>query len=516
MQIKGIILDYNSSALPIDRSSVKEYLVKISGHKTELSSVDNKILNEMEVEFNTVKVKEDSLSYSFLNSPSVLDIFDNNRQKYLYSFTDENVSFFVDGMTSFSYRNFNGDSFDNSILLGELGMRFRGTLFENVGFYIRLSNGQQFSGGYQDRVLASKYDPRLSSSVKFLNEKNYDSFEGYLRYVTKGNWLALTVGKESMTYGFGYTDKLFLSSNTAPFDFLKLDLKYKTISYSFFYGSLKGDSLGHSLESKNIISNQISFNFDRVKFNIFESVIVANRSISFTYLNPINFLISSDFTSQRGNDNNAFLGFSAEVIPFNNLALQGTLLIDDLDFKSLFKEESLRDNKFGIQCGLIWNEFLTLPNLKFTAEYAKLNPYVYTHRTNKSTYTHWQLSLGHHIPPNSDEIIGKLDYNFSQRIRLGAEFAYQRSANGYVLNQNGTVYRNYGGDLLRGDGDLLTLPGFLVGNRTNKRTLSFNIYIEPIKQYYISIYYSKIWTENYSLDKTNNDNIFYVTIGVDF
>ena len=516
MQVKGVIKEYNSSYSPVDRRTVFKYLEKINARKEELSSVDKKILAEALTEFNPAAVVNDSLAYSFFNSPSVSNIFDNSRQKYLYMYKDSSVSFYVDGAANASFRSFEGDSFSNSIAVGELGLRFRGTLFNHVGYYLRLSNGQQVYGGYEDRVVAAGYDPKLSSNVKFINEKYFDSFEGYLRYAADGNWLALTIGREALTYGFGYIDKLFISTNAAPFDFIKLDLEYKAISYSFMYGSIKGDSLGVSLDSKNVVSNSLNLNFGRFKFGFFETIIVANRQLSFTYLNPINFLISADFSYQKKNDNNALCGFNMEIVPFNNLALQGTLLIDDLDFSTLFKDESMRDNKFGLQAGLMWNEFLTLSNLKFTAEYTKIYPYVYTHRTNKTTYSHWDLSLGHHLPPNSDEIIGKLDYNFSQRIRMSASFAYQRSADGIVLDSKGTLIRNYGGSLLRGDGDLLFIPEFLAGYRYDKKTLSFDLYLEPVKQYYIKVHYSKILTDVIYLNQNLEDDILYCTVGVDF
>lgn len=516
MQVKGIITEYNSSFSPVDRRSVNAWLYKINQHKEELSRVDKKILQEMMVEFNLNHTLSDSLTYSLINSPSFWDLFNNSRQKYLYSYLDENVSFYADGMASLSNRSFKGDSYNNSILLGEIGLRFRGTLFENTGYYLRVSNGQQFSGGKNDRIVSASFDPRLSSNVKFLNEKYFDSFEGYLRYTATGSWLALTIGREAQTYGFGYADKLFLSTNAVPYDFIKLDLNYKSVSYSFSYGNVRGDSLGRVIDSKNVVNNTLNFNFSRIKFGFFETVIIADRGISFTYLNPVSFLVSADFTAQNKNNDNTMMGFNFEVLPFNNIALQGGLLIDDLDFKTLFKEKSMRDNKFGFQGGIILNEFLTIPDMKFTAEYTRINPYVYTHRTNKVSYTHWDLSLGHHLPPNSDEIIVMIDYNFSQRIKLNGSFAYQRSADGYTVNSKGEITSNNGGDLLRGDGDLIAIPEFLKGNRYNKKTLNFNLYLEPIKQYYISVQYFKVIQNLIYSGKNMENDIFYFTVGFDF
>lgn len=207
------------------------------------------------------------------------------------------------------------------------------------------------------------------------------------------------------------------------------------------------------------------------------------------------------------------LGINFEVIPLDNIALQAGLLIDDLDFKTLFKDESARDNKFGFQFGIMCN---MLPDCKLIAEYTRLNPYIYTHRTNKANYTHWDLPLGHHLPPNSDEIIVDLNYNISHRIRINGSFAYQRSAEGYTVNSDGEITGNNGGSLLRGDGDLLSIPGFLKGDRYDKKTINFGLFIEPVKQYYISLRYSKIIRNMFYLNKNTEDDIFYLTITCDF
>lgn len=516
MQVKSVILNYNSVNLPIDRKTVLGFLSRIDFAKNSLSGVERKFLAEYLSEFTPDRPGSDSLHYGFLNSPSISGILDNDRPKHLYKYNDENVNFYVDGQASISYRSFTLGDIERSLLLGELGMRFRGTLFNNLGFNLRLSNGQQISGGDYDRLEAMIRDPRLSSNVKFRNEKYYDTFEGYLRYAADGNWFVLTLGREALNYGFGYIDKMFLSSNAVPFDFLKLDLNYKSISYSFYYGNVKGDSLGREIESKNVVGNNLTFNFERFKFSVFETIIIADRSINFTYLNPVSFLISADFSSQNDNDNNAILGFNLEINPFNNLALQGTILIDDLDFRTLFGDESLKDNRFGFQAGLLWNEFLTIPNLTFAGEYTRINPYVYTHRTNKVNYTHWNWPLGHHLQPNSDEIALKLDYNISQRLRLSALFSAVRGADGYTINNRNEMLHNYGGDILRGDGDLLFLPEFLKGNRYNTNTLSFRIYFEPVRQFYLLIHYSREMKDLVYLNKSVNNNILYITAGFDF
>lgn len=516
MQLKGIISNYNSSSLPLDRRTVGEFLMKIYKAKENLSSTDRSLLGDFLAEFNLETIKTDSLNYSFFNDMSLTKIFSNDRQKYLLAYSDENTKLFLDGTFTFESRRFYGDSFDNSFLSGELGIRFKGTLYNNLSFYIRLSNGQQIGGNNKDKVVASAFDPKLSSNSNFIYKSYFDTFEGYLRYTTDGEWFSLSAGREALTYGFGYSDKLFLSTNIVPFDFLKVDLKYKALSYTYFYGTIKGDSLGVPIVSKNIVSNQINVNLDKIKFGFWEAVITANSPISFSYLNPINFLISSNFSNQQKDNDNCVMGFDVEIAPLKNISFQGSLFVDDLDFSTLFTWRSMFDTRLGYQLGFMWEDFLNIDNLKFITEYTRINPYVYTHRYNPTSYTSWDLCIGDHLPPNSDEIFFKFVYDFTNRIKLSASYAFQRSANGYTVGLNGKITNNYGGDLLQGIDDYNFVPSFLSGNRYDKQTITVDLYFEPIKQYFLNLHLSKILQDNYALDKNISDNIFYFTIGVDF
>ncbi|MBL0108551.1 MAG: hypothetical protein IPP52_15045 [Ignavibacteria bacterium] len=104
----------------------------------------------------------------------------------------------------------------------------------------------------------------LKGNANFLNGRNFNSFEGYLRYQTNNNWLSLMFARTQLIQGKGYIDKLFLSDNTYPFDFGKLNLSYKKINYSFTYGSIKGDSVTRPLSAKNIATHYLNVNFSNV------------------------------------------------------------------------------------------------------------------------------------------------------------------------------------------------------------------------------------------------------------
>jgi len=522
MQLIDVIKEYNSANLPLSREKIAGYLKVIDSLKPNISNTDRKILDDYKIEFEYDMYRDTKNSIHLFKKSAEFPLFQNKKQKYLYFWSDSNATYFFDGLGMLSQRMSTGDSLGkHSITLGELGLRMRGTLFNSLGYYIRVSNGQRLGGTMRDVNFAYTTDPKLKANNKFSTEgKNFDSYEGYLRFRTNSEWLSITAGKEAMLNGFGYVDKMFISNNTAPFPFLKIDLKYKALGYTFFYGSLKGDSLGVDMQWKSIASHRFDVQpVDFLRFGIFESIIISSTPFSFDYLNPISFLISSDLNtgSSTSYKNNTVAGIDMEILPVRKLAVQATLLIDDLNFSTITKDDNTsNDNKFGWQVGAIWTDAFTIPDFTACVEYTRLNPFIYSHRSNKNTYSNWGMSLGHALPPNSDEIAAKLTYNLTNRIKFELLYQHQRSGEGIVFDSLGNVIINYGGNVNRGDGDFLQKNTFLQGNRINRDILTLNLLFEPIKQYYFEIKLFYRLTDLKYIGKKQKDYYAWLTFRLDY
>ncbi|MBC8485362.1 MAG: hypothetical protein H8D45_04900 [Bacteroidetes bacterium] len=524
MQLEGLIHAYNSANIPISRGEVAGYLKIIGENSGKLTGIDKQFLSDYKVEFEYDMTGLTKNQSSLFSKTGISNLFNDKKQKYLYNYVDSNVTFFLDGIGSLSQRGSDGDSIGiNSILLGEIGFRMRGTLFNSVGYYLRLSNGQKLNGDSKDVKFAAYTDPKLKANTKFTHEeKNFDTFEGYLRYQTERNWLALTVGREAIYNGFGYIDRLFLSNNTVPFDFIKLDLAYKAIKYTFIYGSIKGDSLGRDLDWKNIVTHRLDINFSKhFKLGLSEAIITSNSPFDFTFLNPISFLTSADLNTGalQTTENNTLTGIDFEITPAKNLAFQGSLLIDDLTFETVFKDDSTaNENKFAYQLGALWTNAFTVPNITLALEYTRLDPFVYSHRSNKNTYTNWGMSLGHALPPNSDEIAAKLKVDITSRLRFDFLYQKQRSANGFLYDSLGNVIKNYGGNINRGDHDQPRYGKneFLEGNRVDRHIFTLNLVYEPIRQYFLFLKYQYRISDLLYLSKKIKDSYYWITLRIDY
>ena len=525
MQLKKIIPEYNSSVIPISRGEAGKYLLTINDNSSKLTKTDKELLNYYKVEFEYDMSGETADQVNIFSKKGTDNFFNRNKEKHVYFYTDSVKTFFGDVFGTLSQRGSDGDSIGvNSILLGEYGFKVRGTFFNSVAYFLALSNGGYANADKSDILFAAETDPYLQSNDRFYEDmKNFNYFTGYLRYQTKANWLALTFGKTPLNNGFGYIDKLFLSNNTAPFSFGNIMIDYKAVNYTFTYGSIDGDSVGvypeysaRPLSAKNIATHNLSINFsDAFKLGLWESIIISNQPFSFTYLNPISFLTSADLSSgkEQTEENNSMIGIEMEIIPFENISFQASLLIDDLTFGTLGIDDSLNENKYGWQFGGLWSNSL---NMNLAIEYTHLDPFVYSHRSNKSTYTNYLLSLGHALPPNSDEIAAEIGYDIGSKLTLSLLYQHQRSGEGIVVDSTGKLIANYGGNINFGLGDAyLRTNGFLDGTRINRDIITFNFLWQPVRQFYLGGKFQYRIINNLTEDLTYKDSYYFATLGID-
>lgn len=517
MQLMKIIPQYNSSDIPISRSEAAKYIIDIKKNINTLNAEDRNFLNDYENEFEFEISGKTGNQVNLFGKNGLKSFTNYNKIKHTYFYTDSNKTFFGDVTGLISQRGSSGDSMrKNSVFLGEFGIKIRGSLFNSVGYYLKLSNGQIASGNDSALIFASATDVILNTNKNLIPRKNYNVFEGYLRYQTKTNWLSVTFGRTPVNFGFGYIDKLFLSNNTVPFDFGKLDLNYKSVNYSFAYGSINGDSVNKQLKSKNIATHYLNINFSNsFKLGLWESVIISNQPFSFTYLNPVSFLTSADLSigKDQTTENNSLLGIEMEIIPFRNFSFQSSLLVDDLTFGTLGKKDSLNENKFGWQFGTQWTNSL---NMNLMLEFTHLDPFVYSHRSNKSTYTNYSLSLGHALPPNSDEIAAKLSYDISNRLKLVLLYQHQRSGEGIILDSTGKVIANYGGNINFGSGDAyLRTNGFLDGTRIDRDIFTANFYWQLLRQFYLEGKFQYRIINNITKDLKFKDSFYFATLRIE-
>jgi len=520
-QLEEHISGFHWGMLPLSRKEVTEFLrtLRTDSVRASLSETDQKILSDYCVEFSQDLDHTDTQSAPLIPDWRLGSVFSDEKQKSLYAYTDSSVTLVVDALGDVSRRETWGDSLGRGhASLGELGVRFRGTLHDRLGFYLQATNGSLLSGSRR----VAELDNRLKANNKFNSTDSsfYDITKGYLRY--DADWVSVMAGREQILWGAGYADRAVFSDNTVPFDFFRIDLQEGSFHYAFLHGSLVGaDSTGHTLPSKYIAAHRVEFNIGkRVRIGFSEAVLYSLQPPNFALLNPLTFLTSAELSTEmpqkEDNAHNTILWLDVEATPVKNVRAFGSILVDDLKFSTLGKNDiSGNSNKFGWQTGILFNDAFEIPTLVLTSEYTRINPFVLTHWTNYNSYTNWGLSLGPSVPPNTDEWLFQAEYAFTSRFSVRGAIRFQRSGEN-ILDQNGNLIYDAGSNILLGQNHLVHPNVFLEGNRVDRTIGTLHFEWQPIRQYFVRGDLMLRSLRYLAEGKTYHDGWALLSVGVDY
>jgi len=520
-QLEEHIHGFAWGMLPLSRKEVTAFLRTLREDSTRvlLSETDRGILSDFCVEFSQDLDHSGSHSESFIPEWKISGVFSDDKQKSLYSYSDSSITLVVDALGDLSRRETWGDSLGKGYAgLGDLGVRFRGTFNDRLGFFLQATNGSLLGGSHDVALLEN----RLKANHKFgeFGSSNFDITKGYLRY--DGDWISMMAGRDQLLWGAGYADRAVFSDNTVPFDFFRIDLRSGTFHYAFLHGSLVGpDSTGHTLPSKYIAAHRVEFNVGkRVRIGFSEAVLYSLQPVNFALLNPLTFLTSAELSTEmpqkEDNAHNTILWLDVEVTPARNARVFGSILVDDVKFSTLTKNDiSGNSNKFGWQTGLLLNDVFEIPTLVLTGEYTRINPFVLTHWTNYNSYTNWGLSLGPSVPPNTDEWLFQAEYAFSSRVSVRGSVRFQRSGES-IFDANGNLIYDAGNDILLGQDHLVHPNVFLEGRRVNRTMGILHFDWQPLRQYFVKAELM-VRSMRYPADGTSFvDGWFWLSLGVDY
>ena len=208
-------------------------------------------------------------------------------------------------------------------------------------------------------------------------------------------------------------------------------------------------------------------------------VTVYSGRFDLAYLNPFQFHKFAEHSLQ--DRDNVAMFFDLQTHFLKNIEFQASFFLDEnLDLSNPNSER----NKYAFQVGVFWYEFLTLKNLSLVAEYTRVRPYTYTHFDARNSYSAWGVGLGHPIGPNADELFFKLAYNATDWLRPSVEYRKIRKGNN-VIDENGILIRNVGGDLLRPYeiSQVNPIALFLDGERVDSHLIVFNLRYEIVRNW---------------------------------
>ena len=313
------------------------------------------------------------------------------------------------------------------------GLYLYGRLGEHIGFSLDFRDNRE-EGGNID--VDKAFTPVTGVDAFYFPESNaieYSEVHTTLAY--DWSWGSVTLGKDFLTWGHERNGQLVLSRKAPSFPFVRLDVRPTDwLRFNYFHGWLVSNVADSAEVYPTLLERQNSFKF-REKYlashtltatplrgldiALGESMVYSDR-LEIAYLMPLMFFRLADhYLSRRKNaaGSNAQLFFAlSSRNHIKNTHLYTTLFIDDLSVANVFNEET-QINHVGVTFGASLTS-LPLANLTLTAEYTRINPFVYKHFIPTELYTSSSYLLGHWMGHNADTFYGKLNYRLRRGLQL--------------------------------------------------------------------------------------------------
>lgn len=286
----------------------------------------------------------------------------------------------------------------------------------------------------QERPALTKFKPRTAARLGSV--RPYARATAYDYQIATGilgirtDHFEVRFGRDRNHWGYG-EGSLVLSDYATAYDQLQIRTSIWRLQYvNLFAGFANVDPFGSNLPNTIIPKkygafHRLSVNItDRINLNVFESVIFGADTSSgrgdgfdIAYLNPVIFYRPVE--SDRGSPDNVLIGFGGSWIVRTGLRLYGQLLLDEFVVSEVFT--SSWRNKTGYLAGV---HVVPSSALSLRAEFARLRPFIYTHRSYTTAYMHFLDPLGHPAGPNAMDLALFLNWLPQSRWKGRVHLAY--------------------------------------------------------------------------------------------
>ncbi|MFC1557182.1 capsule assembly Wzi family protein [candidate division KSB1 bacterium] len=512
-EAKGVLRSALNGIKPLSRAEVASLISIIDEAYRDgyaLSEVETDQLRYYKQEFSEeLEMHNSSVSVESIEYPGwferVLSTVPGSyyrNKRNLFSFQNDDFTLFIDPVLN---QDNSIDDIDSLETAGKVyryssGFHIRGSLGDNLGFLLDVRNTREWgSRDYPD--LPGLTAPSLGWIRNMDTHQYHDETIGYV--VWRVSPLEFEIGKDLNRWGPGFHGTLLLSGKSTSYDMVKLTFRTGRVKYVHLLGFLtayprivesltgEGETQKVKYASKYISAHRLEFNLFRgVDIGLHEAVIHGQRPLEPAYLNPVMFLRSAEH--YLGDQDNALMGADIELYFVDNWKWYGELLIDDIMTTRLGTK--WYGNKLGFLAGSLWIDPGGLSNTSLRFEYARIKPYVYTHRFPVNVYKHFNTGFGHPVGPNADEWFFRADRFFTRRMNVSLEYSYSRhGANPSGVNVGGDIDMPHAGGV---DADYI---GFLESDVEKQQSLQFGFSYEAFRNLFLTGYFSLRSGDNFRI-----------------
>lgn len=414
--LKGLI-ELNDEVKPFSRMYIAKKLLKID---EELKSEKKEILNNVETDELKFYLEEYFYEIFKLNNGSSIAGQQLKERWYLYSYTDSLFNLKLSPIAGYSL-SFSDKESGHARWVGLTSFAEYSDWF-GAGFDIR--DKGEFGGNVnEDKSFTSERGAWYKAATDGIE---YSDAKGSINF--NWSWGSVSLIKDYVQWGHGNFGQLILSDKAPSYPQIRLSLNpVKWLRFYYIHGwlnSLVPDSsefyysypgtlserLRESYINKYIAANLITVTpFDRIDISA-GNAIVYSGDLRPEFFIPFMFYKFLDHNTGRGDvgDGNGMLYFDLSVKYPENFMFYSTLFVDVTEIRNIL-DANYNNTWIGFTLGGKTID-LIVQNLDVIVEYTRINPWVYEHKDEVTTYKHINYTLGHWLGQNADQI--RLQFNY--------------------------------------------------------------------------------------------------------
>ncbi|MBD3184504.1 hypothetical protein GF312_19630 [Candidatus Poribacteria bacterium] len=412
LQAKGLLTEYLRSSVPYSRGEMADMAYSLSNFykdgRIKLNPLELELLEEMKNEF-TFELTRKYPEYSTKEG-----------NKHILDWVDED-RYITASLALSQQASLVGN--DKSYL-SKLEVLTYGNISNNLSFY------NHSEASYE----AIKELPLWKLDGNDPRYKRYPWSALSNSYVVLGNSkINLLVGKDEIRWGPGYHGTIGLSGVNPAFDSIKIRTKLWKFNFTSLLGFLRDDltkKYRSDLPSKYLAAHRVDIMIHPGITLAWQEAYIFTEKLHIELVNPfMPYQMAEDYLGEIGN--NTMEG-DIEITLIPNVELYASLFLDDFHTdKNPFKYTG-----FGWAglAGFFWTDPFSLDNTNLIMEYARVEPWTYTHKGTRqappipTSYKHFDVPLGHWMGPNADDLYINAGWWINKN--LSTNFIYNRIRRG--------------------------------------------------------------------------------------